>query len=128
MRRPLDPMPRDYSERISNVQAALALEGLLHLDTWTRRTQQHAARMSEVLRDVPGVRVPTVPGDRTHAFYQYCAYVPSRDGVVDACLRRGIDIETLHVDVCPELELFGGVYRSAPGAKTTTHTARTTRS
>jgi len=120
--RPLDPMPRDYSERISNVQAALALEGLLHLDTWTRRTQQHAARMSEVLRDVPGVRVPTVPGDRTHAFYQYCAYVPSRDGVVDACLRRGIDIETLHVDVCPELELFGGVYRSAPGAKTTTHT------
>jgi perosamine synthetase len=120
--RPLDPFPADYSERLSNVQAAIALEGLSHLETWTARTQQHAARMSAVLGEVPGVRVPAVPADRTHAFYQYCAYVPSRDGVVDACLRRGIDIETLHVDVCPELDLFGGEHRSAPGAKTTTHT------
>ena len=120
--RPLDPMPSDYRQRISNVQAALALEGLAHLDAWTQRTQQHAARMSAVLGDVAGVRVPTVAPDRTHAFYQYCAYVPNRDGVVDACLRRGIDIETLHVDVCPDLELFGAQTGSAAGARATTHT------
>jgi perosamine synthetase len=120
--RPLEPLPPDYRQRLSNVQAALALEGLAHLDTWTTRTQQHAARMSAVLGAVPGIRVPIVPGDRTHAFYQYCAYVPSRDDVVDACLRRGVDIETLHVDLCSELELFGQPTWAAPGARSMTHT------
>ncbi len=85
--RPLDPMPRDYRQRFSNVQAAIALEGLGFLDEWSTRTQKHAERMSAVLRQVPGVRVPETPADRTHAFYQYCAYVPERDGIVDACLQ-----------------------------------------
>jgi dTDP-4-amino-4,6-dideoxygalactose transaminase len=120
--RPLDPLPAGYRQRMSNVQAALALEGLAHLDEWTARAQRHAARMSAILGSVRGVRVPSVPPDRTHAYYQYCAYVPSRDEVVDACLRRGIDIETLHVDVCTELDLFGQPTGSAPGARTTTHT------
>jgi perosamine synthetase len=120
--RPLNPLPADYRQRLTNVQAALALEGLSHLDGWTARTRHHADRMSAVLRDVPGVRVPTVPADRTHAFYQYCAYVPSRDTVVDACLRRGIDIETLHVDLCSELDLFAASKVPAPGARLATHT------
>jgi len=55
-------------------------------------------------------------------FYQYCVYVPARDAVVDACLRRGVDLETLHVDVCPELSLFGPGQRPAPGAHQTTST------
>jgi len=59
-------------------------------------------------------------------YYQYCAYVPSRDSVVDACLRRGIDLETLHVDVCPDLELFGPPSGRAntPGARQTTATVQ----
>jgi perosamine synthetase len=120
--RPLDPMPPDYRERLSNVQAAIALAGLSHLDDWTARTRRHAERMSAVLRSVPGVQVPMVPSDRTHAFYQYCAYVPARDAVVDACLRRGVDIETLHVDVCTELNLFGAPAAAAHGARATTQT------
>ena len=68
--RPLDPFPPDYRERLSNVQAAIALSGLARLDEWTDRTRRHAERMSAVLRRVPGLQVPTVPPDRTHAFYQ----------------------------------------------------------
>jgi dTDP-4-amino-4,6-dideoxygalactose transaminase len=120
--RPLDPLPRDYRQRFSNVQAAIGLEGLAQLEAWTDRTQRHADRMSAVLRHLPDVRVPTVPPDRTHAFYQYCAYVPARDAVVAACLRRGVDIETLHVDVCTELDLFGASRSVAPGAQETTRT------
>jgi dTDP-4-amino-4,6-dideoxygalactose transaminase len=122
--RPLDPMPDDYGERISNVQAAIALEGLARLDAWTTARQQHAKRMDALLGDVPGIRVPIVPAGRTHVYYQYCAYVPSRDAVVDACLRRGIDLETLHVDVCPDLDLFGPARGSAPGARETTGTVQ----
>jgi perosamine synthetase len=122
--RRLDPLPAEYRERMSNVQAAIALEGLSHLDRWTERTQMHAERMSRALRKVPGVKVPEVPPDRTHAFYQYCAYVPHRDEVVDACLRRGVDLETLHVDLCTALELFGSRHAPSPGAQQTTQTVQ----
>jgi len=122
--RPLDPMPADYRLRISNVQAAIALEGLQYLDEWTTRTQRNAARMTDLLRDVPGIQVPTSPADRTHAYYQYCAYVPERDAVVKGCLKRAVDIETLHVDVCTEVELFGPPRLPAPGARQTTQTVQ----
>jgi dTDP-4-amino-4,6-dideoxygalactose transaminase len=120
--RALDPLPRDYRERMSNVQAAIALEGLALLDVWTSRTQQHARRMTSALEGLPHVRVPSVPGDRTHAFYQYCVYLEGRDRVVEACLHRGVDLETLHVDLCTDLELFGGPRRAAPGTRKTTET------
>jgi len=117
--RPLDPLPADYRERYSNVQAALGLEGLKHLDRWTSTTCGHAARMTQALSGTPGVRLPTVPPDRTHAFYQYCAYVPARDRTVRECVQRGIDIETLHVDVCSGLPLFGPSQAPMPGAEDT---------
>jgi dTDP-4-amino-4,6-dideoxygalactose transaminase len=115
--RPLNPLPDDYRERLSNVQAAIALEGLARLDEWNITRQRHAERMTELLTDVRGIRVPFVPPGRTHVFYQYCVYVPARDAVVEACLRRGVDLETLHVDVCPDLTLFGTGHRPAPGAR-----------
>ena len=104
------------------MQAALALEGLTKLDGWNSARQRHASRMTELLDGVRGLRVPFVPPGRTHAFYQYCVYVPARDMVVDACLRRGVDLETLHVDVCPELTLFGSGQPPAPAAHATAGT------
>lgn len=118
--RPLDPLPADYRTRYANVQAAIGLEALAHLDDWTAVTQAHAARMSAALANLPGVRVPDVPGDRTHAFYQFCAYVPDRDAVVRESLQRGLDLETLHVDVCTRLESFRDAATASPGADATT--------
>ena len=80
--RPLDPLPDAYTERFPNVQAALGLAALDHLDQWTERTQRHA--------------------------------------LVVRCVRRGIDIETLHVDVCSDMDLFAGAKvepAGAPGAR-----------
>jgi len=120
--RTLDPMPADYRERFSNIQAAIALEGLSHLNEWTSARQKLAGHMTRLLSKIPGVRPPSTPADRTHVYYQYCAYVPSRDAIVDACLRRGIDIETLHVDICTELPIFGPTHTPTPGAQATQQT------
>jgi dTDP-4-amino-4,6-dideoxygalactose transaminase len=57
-----------------------------------------------------------VPPDRTHVYYQYCVYGPQRDELVVRCVRRGIDIETLHVDVCSNLDLFAGTRVEPAGA------------
>jgi dTDP-4-amino-4,6-dideoxygalactose transaminase len=114
--RPLDPLPDAYTERFPNVQAALGLAGLDHFDDWTDRTRRHAGVMNRALGDLPGVTVPYVPDRRNHVYYQYCVYAPKRDELVVRCVRRGIDIETLHVDVCSDLDLFAGARTEPPGA------------
>jgi len=117
--RELDPLPDSYTERFPNVQAAIGLAALDKLDEWTARTRRHATVMDQALGNLPGIEIPRVPPDRTHVYYQYCLYGPQRDELVVRCVRRGVDIETLHVDVCSDLDLFAGarvVPEGAPGA------------
>ncbi len=118
--RSLDPLPDGYTERFPNVQAAIGLAAFDALDDWTEQTRRHARVMDRALDDLPGITIPVVPADRTHVYYQYCVYGPQRDELVVRCVRRGVDIETLHVDVCSDLELFAGARvepAGAPGAR-----------
>ena len=118
--RSLDPLPDAYTERFPNVQAAIGLGALEALDGWTEQTRRHARVMDDALGSLPGIAVPAIPPDRTHVYYQYCVYGPQRDELVVRCVRRGVDIETLHVDVCSDLDLFAGAPvepPDAPGAR-----------
>ena len=115
--RPLDPMPPEYRERYTNVQAEIGLASLPHLDRWTAETREHARIMNEALGDIPGARIPYVPDGCEHVYYQYCFYTPDRDEIVRRALVRGMDLETMHVDVCPAMPLFGGGYPPAPNAE-----------
>ena len=114
--RSLDPLPDVYTERFPNVQAVIGLAALDHLGHWTEQTRRHAKVMDQALAGLPGIAVPSVPARRTHVYYQYCVYGPQRDDLVVRCVRRGIDIETLHVDVCSDLDLFAGAPVEPPGA------------
>jgi len=118
--RSLHPLPDQYTERFPNVQAAFGLAGLARLDGWTAQAQANARYMNGVLGSVPGIQVPDAPLDRTHVYYQYCVYGPvgqKRDDLVVRCVRRGIDIETLHVDVPPDMPLFEGARSEREGAR-----------
>src|SRR5262249_22963406 len=118
--RSLDPLPDAYTERFPNVQAAIGLEALKHFDRWTAETRAHADAMNRTLDPLPGVQVPHVPPGATHVYYQYCVYGPEhidRDALVVRCVRRGIDIETLHVDVPADMDLFAGARAEAVGAR-----------
>jgi dTDP-4-amino-4,6-dideoxygalactose transaminase len=118
--RSLHPLPPEYSERFPNVQAAIGLAALDRFDEWTAQAQAHAKTITAALGGVPGIRVPQPPPDRTHVYYQYCAYGPEgrrRDDLVVRCVRRGVDIETLHVDVPPDMDLFEGATAECEGAR-----------
>ena len=118
--RSLHPLPEQYIERFPNAQAVIGLEALKHLDEWTAQAQANAQLVTRALSDLPGIQPPQIPPDRTHVFYQYCVYGPQgpkRDELVVRCVRRGIDIETLHVDVPPDMELFGTIRAEADGAR-----------
>jgi dTDP-4-amino-4,6-dideoxygalactose transaminase len=114
--RPLDPLPEHYRGKYSNVQAALGLAGLAELPAFIERTRRHARILDALLGDVPGVCVPKVPEGRTHVYYQYCAYVPDPDMTIRRCIRRGVDVAPMHVDVCTEMDVFGRPGPKAPGA------------
>jgi perosamine synthetase len=114
--RPLTPLPDSYTERFPNVQAAIGLAGLDALDEWTASTRRHAQMMDRALGSLAGIEVPAVPPRRTHVYYQYCVYGPQRDEIVVRCVRRGVDVETLHVDLCSDLDLFAGAVVVPPGA------------
>jgi len=50
-------------------------------------------------------------------FSQYAVYTAHRDEVVKYCIRHANDVETLHVDVCTRLPLFGDGHAPTPGAE-----------
>jgi len=114
--RSLDPLPEAYRERFPNVQAAIGLAALDKLDEWTAATRRHVQLMDRTLGRLPGIQVPQVPERRTHVYYQYCVFGPKRDELVVQCVKRGIDVETLHVDVCSDMDLFAGSKVVPPGA------------
>ena len=69
--RPLDPLPDAYTERFPNVQAALGLAALDHLDEWTDRTQASCrGDESGARRSARRSPCPHVPDRRTHVYYQ----------------------------------------------------------
>lgn len=112
--RPLSPLPPAYTRRYSNVQAAIGLAGLAHLDAWTQATRRHAHALDAALAG--RAAVPDVPPGRDHVYYQYSVYVPDRDAFVRHALRRGVDVEIVHMDVCPRLPLFADARVEVPGA------------
>jgi len=115
--RALDPLPPRYGGRFSNVQSALGLAGLSRLAEFIERTRHHARALDQVLGDIPGVEVPRIPPGQTHVYYQYCPYVPDYKGVIRGCIRRGVDVAPMHVDVCTRMPLFGWTGPTAPGAE-----------
>jgi dTDP-4-amino-4,6-dideoxygalactose transaminase len=113
----LDPLPAQYGGRFSNVQAALGLAGLARLPEFIERTRRHARMLDEMLGDIPGVTIPSIPAGQTHVYYQYCPYVPDHEALVRRCIRRGVDVAPMHVDVCTDMELFGWQGPQATGAE-----------
>jgi len=117
--RPLDPFPRAYRRRYSNAQAILGMRGLAHLDEFNERSRGHAARYTRGLADCRSVRTPRVPPRVEHVYYQYCIYASDPALASRRAIRRGVDFETTHVDVCSALPLFEEFGAACPGAEAT---------
>lgn len=115
--RPLSPLPEHYRGRFTNVQAAMGLAGLRRLPEFIERTRRHARILDGILGDVPGLTIPSTPAGQSHVYYQYCPYVPDGEALVKRCIRRGVDVAPMHVDVCTMMELFGWTGAPMPGAQ-----------
>jgi dTDP-4-amino-4,6-dideoxygalactose transaminase len=117
--RPLDSFPRTYTRRYSNAQAVIGIRGLAKLDEYNARSRAHALRYESGLSDCCSIQTPLILPDVEHVFYQYCIYTSDPERTSRRAMRRGVDFETMHVDVCSSLPLFKAFAARCPGAETT---------
>lgn len=71
-----------YNWRLTDLQAAIALPQMRRLKDIIATRSANAASLSQGLADTPGLALPAVPADRTHAWHQYTARVTG-DAPVD---------------------------------------------
>ena len=92
------------NSRLAEIQAAVLLCKLPHLEAWNARRRAVAAAYGAAIRRADVV-LPAVPTDGSHVFHQYVIRFPARDGLREALTRSGIGTSVfypvpLHLQPC----------------------------
>src|SRR5438093_2419334 len=120
--RPLNLLPDSYRKRYSNAQAMIGLEMLNNIDAFNALNRAHAKKLTAGLAGVDDVRPPaSLPGTEP-VYYQYCIRAADPDMLKDRAIRAGVDVESMHVDICNVLDLFAPFKTNCPIAGATEHT------
>ena len=96
------------NSRLDEVQAAVLLAKLPHLDSWNRRRQEIAARYCSEIKN-PLVCVTPVPANpKTHVWHVFPVFCERRDDLQKFLKERGIET-LIHYPIPPHLqEVFDG--------------------
>ena len=93
--------------RMSNLQAAIGLRHLDHIDAFNEGARQNARILTENLRDVPGITAPdAVEGDHIYVYYPLTVDSDRRDDLRHYLLKRGFDTKTTDMSDCSALAPF----------------------
>jgi dTDP-4-amino-4,6-dideoxygalactose transaminase len=79
-----------WNARMDGIQGAMLRIKLRTLDQGNAARRSHAARYTELLREVSAVTLPLVASYGVPVFHLFVIRVSNRDGVLDALSRRGI--------------------------------------
>lgn len=91
MRRRYEYESVGHNFRMTDLQAALGLSQLPTADAVISRRQANAARLSEALDDIQGLRLPVVVPGRRHVFHQYTVRVTEDARLDRAELGRSLE-------------------------------------
>lgn len=69
---------RGWNSRLDELQAAILRVKLRHLAKWTAARQSHARLYDSLLKDLPGVTLPSAPAGREHVYYLYTLRIAAR--------------------------------------------------
>lgn len=96
------------NSRLDEVQAAVLLAKLPHLDSWNRRRQEIAARYCSEIKN-PLVRATPVPANpKSHVWHVFPVFCERRDDLQKFLKERGIET-LIHYPIPPHLqEAFDG--------------------
>ena len=70
-----------FNYRMTNIQAAIGVAQMKHVEASIESRRRNAALYQERLRAVPGLRLPSEPGDRSSVYWYYSVVVEDDFGV-----------------------------------------------
>ena len=93
--------------RMANLQAAIGLLQLDHIDAFNEGARHNAQILTEGLGDVTGIKPPrSVKGDHIYVYYPLRIEGGRRDDLRRHLLRHGIDSKITDMSDCSALEAF----------------------
>lgn len=108
-----------YNFKMTDIQAAIALEQLRKIKTLTRKRIRNAQFLSQHLAKIPGIIPPFVPKGFTHVFHLFTIRVTakfrlSRDQLLEYLQQNGIDVRVYYpqpLHLVPYLKKMGYNYK-----------------
>jgi len=79
--------------KLSNIQAAVGLVQMRHIDRLLARRAEIAKRYNDLLQDVPGVNFLKIISKGTHSWQSYCIFVENPRHVIAKLRERGIETQ-----------------------------------
>src|SRR5215475_7730178 len=70
-----------WNSRLDEIQAAILRVKLRHLPAWQKARRANAAKYSNLLSGVKGIRTPAIPDGYEHVFHQYTVRSDRRDAL-----------------------------------------------
>jgi dTDP-4-amino-4,6-dideoxygalactose transaminase len=100
---------------LSNLQAAIGLLQLKHIDAFNEGARRNAAILTHMLQDVPGIEAPAATeGDHIYVYYPLTVAPAKRDHLRHFLLKHGFDSKISDMSDCTSLKPF---QESTPSAK-----------
>jgi dTDP-4-amino-4,6-dideoxygalactose transaminase len=104
--------------RMANLQAAIGLLQLDHIDAFNDGARRNARIITEKLANVPGIRTPdAVGGDHIYVYYPLTVDPDKRDDLRHYLLKHGFDTKTSDMSDCTVLNPFKEDGNSLNGPK-----------
>jgi dTDP-4-amino-4,6-dideoxygalactose transaminase len=104
-----------FNSRLDTLQAAVLLAKLKRLAGWNQQRREAAARYGELLRDVPGLTLPSTDAGNEHIWHLYVVRVPRRDEVLKKLNAAGIGAG-IHYPIPVHLQGAFKYLRLGPGS------------
>ncbi|MBN1548073.1 MAG: DegT/DnrJ/EryC1/StrS family aminotransferase [Syntrophaceae bacterium] len=85
-----------YNFRLGEIESAIGIEQLKKFSSLVRSRQAAAERLTQGLKDLAGLRLPSVKPDCTHSYYMYFMVIDDsvtgvrRDRIFDALVAEGV--------------------------------------
>jgi perosamine synthetase len=79
--------------KLSNIQAAVGLVQMRHIDMLLARRAEIAQRYNDLLQDVPGISFLKTTPKGTHSWQSYCIFVGNPSQVIEKLRGKGIETQ-----------------------------------
>lgn len=84
---------KGYNSRLDTVQAVILSAKLKYLDEWNKMRNDNAMYYCDLLKDVNGVKIPTIKQDRAHVFQTFAVRIKNnRNKVCEEMKKAGIGV------------------------------------